>query len=93
MLLLLGSIGTSNIPLMKRLIGILAKTPLFYIVSKGVFHEELTLAENMWGGRYVPQTKILPIVDAAIIHGKFCFVKQNILRYSLILFRRQQLAY
>ncbi|KAH9408267.1 hypothetical protein TYRP_011938 [Tyrophagus putrescentiae] len=40
-----------------------------YIVSKGPRHEEFSLAENMWGERYLPQTSILPLVDLVITHG------------------------
>jgi UDP:flavonoid glycosyltransferase YjiC (YdhE family) len=39
------------------------------IVSKGPQHAELTLAENMIGEEFVPQTSILPQVDAVITHG------------------------
>ena len=54
---------------MKRLVSILSKTPHLYIVSKGLLHDQFELADNMWGESHVPQTKILPLVDLAIIHG------------------------
>ena len=54
---------------MKRLVSILAKTPHFYIVSKGLLHDQFELADNMWGEAHLPQTQILPLVDMAIIHG------------------------
>jgi UDP:flavonoid glycosyltransferase YjiC (YdhE family) len=38
-------------------------------VSKGPQHEELTLADNMVGEEFLPQTSILPQVDAVITHG------------------------
>jgi UDP:flavonoid glycosyltransferase YjiC (YdhE family) len=38
-------------------------------VSKGPQHELLTLAENMTGDEFLPQTSILPEVDAVITHG------------------------
>lgn len=65
----LGSMGGFDVELMKKLIKILGKTPHKYIVSKGIFHEQYQLADNMWGGPYVPQTEILPIVDLVITHG------------------------
>ena len=39
------------------------------IVSKGPQHEELELAANMVGEEFLPQTSILPQVDAVITHG------------------------
>ncbi|CAG2107418.1 unnamed protein product [Medioppia subpectinata] len=65
----LGSMGSANVPLMKRLIDILAKCEHKFIVSKGVKHNEYELAANMWGERTVPQLKVLPIVDLVITHG------------------------
>ena len=65
----LGSMGSGSVELMKRLVGILAKTKHWYLVSKGKLHDQYELAANMWGDKYVPQTRILSIVDAAILHG------------------------
>src|SRR6476619_7800336 len=31
--------------------------------------DELVLADNMWGAEFVPQTSVLPLVDAVITHG------------------------
>ena len=39
------------------------------IVSKGPQHEELELPANMTGEEFLPQTSILPQVDAVITHG------------------------
>jgi UDP:flavonoid glycosyltransferase YjiC (YdhE family) len=39
------------------------------IVSKGPQHDQLTLADNMVGEEFLPQTNILPVVDAVITHG------------------------
>ncbi|KAH9394143.1 hypothetical protein TYRP_021277 [Tyrophagus putrescentiae] len=65
----MGSMGSIDTSLMKRLVGILAATPHFYIVSKGLLADRYQLADNMWGEAHLPQTNILPLVDLAIIHG------------------------
>lgn len=65
----LGSLGSADVDLMKRLIDVLGKTPHRYIVSKGPQHAEYELAENMVGAEFVPQTKIIPQVDLVITHG------------------------
>ncbi|KAF7495897.1 UDP-glucuronosyltransferase 2B10 [Sarcoptes scabiei] len=65
----MGSMGSCNIKLMRTLIAILAKTPHFYIVSKGMLHDQYELANNMWGEAYVRQIKIIPMVDLIIFHG------------------------
>jgi UDP:flavonoid glycosyltransferase YjiC (YdhE family) len=54
---------------MKRLVTVLADTPHRYIVSKGPQHTEFELASNMWGAEFLPQTKIVPLVDLVITHG------------------------
>jgi MGT family glycosyltransferase len=65
----LGSLGSADVGLMRRLIGTLAETPHRFIVSKGPQHDQFELAENMWGQEYVPQPSILPLVDLVITHG------------------------
>ncbi|MBB6351912.1 nucleotide disphospho-sugar-binding domain-containing protein [Nonomuraea muscovyensis] len=65
----LGSLGSSDVELMQRVIDVLATTPHRYIVSKGPLHEEIKLAENMWGAEFLPQTKIIPLCDLVITHG------------------------
>ena len=54
---------------MKRLVRVLGQTPHRYIVSKGPQHADYELADNMWGAEFVPQTRIMPMVDAVITHG------------------------
>ena len=49
----LGSLGSADVPLMRRLIGCLAATPYRYIVSMGPLHAELELAPEH-GRRRVP---------------------------------------
>jgi len=65
----LGSLGSADVGLMQRVIDVLATTPYRFIVSKGPLHEEIKLADNMWGAEFVPQTKIIPLVDLVITHG------------------------
>ncbi len=65
----LGSLGSADVELMQRVIDVLATTPHRYIVSKGPLHEEIKLADNMWGAEFLPQTSILPLVDLVITHG------------------------
>ncbi|MFG2073536.1 glycosyltransferase [Nonomuraea maritima] len=65
----LGSLGSSDVELMQRVIDVLATTPHQYIVSKGPLHEEIKLADNMWGAEFLPQTKIIPLCDLVITHG------------------------
>jgi MGT family glycosyltransferase len=65
----LGSLGSADIGLMRRLVDVLSGTPHRFVVSKGPQHAELELADNMWGAELVPQTRILPMVDLVITHG------------------------
>ncbi|WP_136708339.1 glycosyltransferase [Agromyces sp. H66] len=65
----LGSLGSADVELMRRVIAVLADQPINVIVSKGPLHDEIELADNMWGAEFLPQTKILPLVDLVITHG------------------------
>jgi MGT family glycosyltransferase len=65
----LGSLGSADTGLMRRVISCLAATPYRYIVSKGPLHAEIELAPNMWGAEFVPQTSVIPLVDLVITHG------------------------
>ncbi|HEY3726807.1 MAG TPA: nucleotide disphospho-sugar-binding domain-containing protein [Solirubrobacteraceae bacterium] len=65
----LGSLGSADVPLMRRLIEVLATTPHRYIVSLGPQRAELELADNMAGEEFLPQASVLPLVDAVITHG------------------------
>jgi MGT family glycosyltransferase len=65
----LGSLGSADVPLMERLVAELADTPHRYVVSKGPQHAEYELADNMVGDEFLPQTSVLPHVDAVITHG------------------------
>lgn len=65
----LGSLGSADVELMRRLIDVLGRTPHRFIVSKGPQHAEYELADNMVGAEFVPQTRIIPQVDLVITHG------------------------
>jgi MGT family glycosyltransferase len=65
----LGSLGSADLALMERLVDLLSTTPHRYIVSKGPQHAEYALADNMVGAEFLPQTSVLPHVDAVITHG------------------------
>ncbi len=55
--------------LMKRLTSILANSPNKFIVSKGHFHQEYELPDNMLGFQDLSQTNVIPIVDLVITCG------------------------
>jgi MGT family glycosyltransferase len=65
----LGSLGSGDVPLMRRLVEVLGSTPHRYVVSKGPQHTEYELAENMVGEEFLPQTSVLEQVDLVITHG------------------------
>ncbi|HSL34286.1 MAG TPA: nucleotide disphospho-sugar-binding domain-containing protein, partial [Candidatus Limnocylindrales bacterium] len=65
----LGSLGSADVGLMRRLVSVLADTRHRYVVSKGPQHAEYELAPNMWGAEFLPQTTLLPLVDLVITHG------------------------
>ena len=65
----LGSLGSADVELMRRLVHVLSRTPHRYLVSKGPRADEIELADNMWGAARVPQTSIMPLVDLVITHG------------------------
>ncbi|MGW4236051.1 glycosyltransferase [Streptomyces sp. NPDC004749] len=64
-----GSLGSADVGLMRRIIASLARTPHRCIVSKGPLHDEIELPPTMWGAEFLPQTRILPLVDLVITHG------------------------
>ncbi len=65
----LGSLGSADVGLMRRLVDVLSRTPHRYIVSKGPQHDQIDLADNMWGDQQVPQTNVIPLCDLVITHG------------------------
>jgi MGT family glycosyltransferase len=65
----LGSLGGADVDLMQRLVDVLATTRHRYIVSKGPQADRITLADNMYGDAFLPQTSIIGQVDLVITHG------------------------
>jgi MGT family glycosyltransferase len=65
----LGSLGSADVELMRRLVDVLSRTRHRYIVSKGPRADEFDLPDTMWGEARVPQTSIIPEVDLVITHG------------------------
>jgi MGT family glycosyltransferase len=65
----LGSLGSADVDLMKRLVSVLGRTHHRFVVSKGPLADEYELPDNMWGAMQVPQTNVLPHVDLVITHG------------------------
>lgn len=65
----MGSMGSIDLNLMKRLVSALKNTKHKYIISKGPLHTEYQLERNMWGQDFLPQIQILPIVDLVITHA------------------------
>ncbi|HEY6399558.1 MAG TPA: glycosyltransferase [Solirubrobacteraceae bacterium] len=65
----LGSLGSADVELMKRIVEMLSSTPYRYVVSMGPQHDAYDLADNMSGEEFLPQTSVLPHVDAVITHG------------------------
>jgi MGT family glycosyltransferase len=65
----LGSLGSADVELMRRLLDVLGRTPHRYVVSMGPQHGELELPANMWGAEFLPQTTVIPKVDVVITHG------------------------
>ena len=65
----LGSLGSADVELMRRLVAVLADTPHRYVVSKGPRADEFELPDNMWGEARVPQTNVIPLCDLVITHG------------------------
>lgn len=65
----LGSLGSGDVELMRKLIGSLSGQAYRVIVSMGPQHAKLELGANMVGAEFLPQTSILPQVDLVITHG------------------------
>ena len=65
----LGSLGSADVELMRRLVDVLSRAPHRFVVSKGPQHTEFELADNMWGAEFLPQPAILPKADLVITHG------------------------
>jgi len=65
----LGSLGSADVELMEKLVDALSRTPHRFVVSRGPQHAAYELADNMTGAEFLPQTSVVPHVDAVITHG------------------------
>jgi UDP:flavonoid glycosyltransferase YjiC (YdhE family) len=65
----LGSLGSADVDLMKRLVDVLSHSRHRVVVSKGPQHAEFELADNMWGAEFLPQPALLPRADVVITHA------------------------
>jgi UDP:flavonoid glycosyltransferase YjiC (YdhE family) len=54
---------------MKKMLEILAQLPHRFIVSTGMIGEQYTLADNMYGEKYLDQFAVLQTFDMVISHG------------------------
>lgn len=65
----LGTLVSSDVKLINRLLEILSKSPNKFIVSKGQLHEQINLFPNMWGDGFLNQKAVLSRADLFITHG------------------------
>jgi len=65
----LGTIGCTVVDLLQRLIDVLRRTTHRFIISTGPLEDQLKLPDTMVGEGFIPQTKVLPLVDLVITHG------------------------
>jgi MGT family glycosyltransferase len=65
----LGSLGSADVDLMKRLVDVLSRSRHRVVVSKGPQHAEFKLADNMWGDEFLPQPALLPLADVVVTHA------------------------
>ena len=65
----MGSMGGIDVELMTKIVSALGKTKHKCIVSKGLRGDEYRLPSNCWGEPYLPQTRILPLVDLVVTRG------------------------
>jgi len=65
----LGSLGSADVELMKRLVDALSRSRHRIVVSKGPQHDQFDLADNMWGEEFLPQPALLPLADVVITHA------------------------
>lgn len=65
----LGTLVTSDVKLINRLLKMLSKSANKFIISMGPMHKNIKLYPNMWGQKFIDQKKVLPVVDLFITHG------------------------
>ena len=65
----LGSLGSADVDLMRKLIAELANEPYRVVVAKGPQAHAVELASNMEGAEFLPQASLLPKVDLVITNA------------------------
>jgi UDP:flavonoid glycosyltransferase YjiC (YdhE family) len=65
----LGTLASLDSELLKKFLKFIEDSPHRFIVSMGMSGDTFELPDNCWGDKMVPQTKVLSMVDMAIIHG------------------------
>jgi MGT family glycosyltransferase len=65
----MGSLFSAYLPLMQRLLNMIAQIPHRFIVSKGPLGDNLTMPDNCWGENFLDQKAVLSKVDLIISHG------------------------
>lgn len=61
--------ASAFVDLMQKLIDIMSQSRHKFIIVKGEFDKQIRLYNNMAGGKFLNQRKIIPHVDLVIIHG------------------------
>ncbi|NP_001310039.1 uncharacterized UDP-glucosyltransferase YdhE-like [Tetranychus urticae] len=65
----LGTLGSNDLLVMRKLINAASKSSHRFIISKGSRGDQLELADNMCGENYLNQIKVIQMVDLVITHG------------------------
>jgi UDP:flavonoid glycosyltransferase YjiC (YdhE family) len=65
----MGTMACADTELLQRMLDILGASPNRIIVSKGSVGSSLRIPPNAWGEAFLPQTRVLPLVDLLIGHG------------------------
>jgi len=65
----LGTIGSIDVALLRRLLGLFARLPHKFVVAKGPLSEQFALPPNCWGERMLPQVAAIRQCSVVITHG------------------------
>lgn len=65
----MGTLASASLALIERLLHIASLSPNRFVFSLGPHHARYSLPGNVWGMHFVPQTRVLPLVDLVVTHG------------------------
>jgi MGT family glycosyltransferase len=65
----LGSLGSAEPEIMRRLVSLLGNSDYRVIMSMGPQFGEIELPDNIYGEEFLPQVSILPLADAVVTHS------------------------